>query len=98
MHILYKPASLSHRTRLIDGVNVVEEKLAKPRTVSSGGGSRGSAAGTGSAASSSEETPRPGPEQPPAGHQDWISDVVLCQASQCFLVSASCDGVIKVWK
>lgn len=93
------PAHLMYRTRLIDGVNVViEEKQTRPRTTSSGPGSRGSTAGVGSAASSSEETPRPGPEQPPAGHQDWISDVALCQASQCFLISASCDGVIKVWK
>lgn len=97
-HDNLNPSHLVYKTRLLDGVNVVEEKQTRPRTASSGPGSRGSGAGSGSAASSNEETPRPGPEQPPAGHQDWISDVILCQASQCFLVSASCDGVIKVWK
>ncbi|CAH1967764.1 unnamed protein product [Acanthoscelides obtectus] len=45
-----------------------------------------------------EEVPRPGPEPPAAGHRDTISDIVLCKASQCFLVTSSRDGVIKVWK
>lgn len=45
-----------------------------------------------------EEYPKPGPEQPSAGHRDCISDIALCKASQCFMVSASKDGVIKVWK
>lgn len=99
-HDNLKPTHLVYKTRLIDGINVVEEKQIRQRTVSSGPGSRGSygSAGAASAASNSEEKSRAGPEQPPAGHQDWISDLTLCQASQCFLVSASCDGVIKVWK
>lgn len=45
-----------------------------------------------------EEIPRPGPEPPAAGHRDCISDIAMCKASQCFLVTASRDGVIKVWK
>ncbi|XP_018572792.1 phosphoinositide 3-kinase regulatory subunit 4 isoform X2 [Anoplophora glabripennis] len=45
-----------------------------------------------------EEVPRAGPDPPPAGHRDCISDVVLCKASQCFLVTSSRDGVVKVWK
>ncbi|KAJ8984786.1 hypothetical protein NQ317_003699 [Molorchus minor] len=45
-----------------------------------------------------EEIPRAGPEPPPAGHRDCISDIVLCKASQCFLVTSARDGVIKVWK
>ncbi|XP_060527972.1 phosphoinositide 3-kinase regulatory subunit 4 [Cylas formicarius] len=45
-----------------------------------------------------EEIPRAGPEPPAAGHRDCISDVALCKASQCFIVTASRDGVIKVWK
>ncbi|KAG8224648.1 hypothetical protein J437_LFUL003082 [Ladona fulva] len=52
----------------------------------------------GQAFSSGQDCPRPGPEQPPAGHHDWISDVALCQATQCFLLTGSRDGVIKVWK
>ncbi|XP_008197837.2 phosphoinositide 3-kinase regulatory subunit 4 isoform X2 [Tribolium castaneum] len=47
---------------------------------------------------SSEEGPRGGPEQPPAGHRDCITDITLCKASQCFMVSSSRDGIIKVWK
>lgn len=46
----------------------------------------------------SEEVPRAGPEPPAAGHRDCISDIALCKASQCFMVTASRDGVIKVWK
>lgn len=45
-----------------------------------------------------EEGPRAGPEQPPAGHRDCITDITLCKASQCFMISSSRDGVIKVWK
>ncbi|KAG5888474.1 hypothetical protein JTB14_022104 [Gonioctena quinquepunctata] len=45
-----------------------------------------------------EEIPRPGPEPPAAGHRDCISDIAMCKASQCFLVTSSRDGVIKVWK
>lgn len=45
-----------------------------------------------------EEVPRAGPDPPPAGHKDCISDVLLCKATQCFLVTSSRDGVVKVWK
>lgn len=41
---------------------------------------------------------RAGPEPPPAGHRDSVSDMILCKASQCYLVSSSRDGVIKIWK
>ena len=37
-------------------------------------------------------------ETPPMGHLDAISDITLCQASQCLVVSASFNGHIKVWK
>ncbi|KAJ3642279.1 hypothetical protein Zmor_025079 [Zophobas morio] len=47
---------------------------------------------------SGEDAPRGGPEQPPAGHRDCITDIALCKASQCFMVSASRDGIVKVWK
>ncbi|KAJ8321097.1 hypothetical protein KUTeg_002684 [Tegillarca granosa] len=45
-----------------------------------------------------EDIPRRGPEMPPSGHQDIISDVNLCQASQCLVLTGSRDGVVKVWK
>ncbi len=36
---------------------------------------------------------------PPAGHADVVADLTLVQAStQTYLVSASKDGVVKVWK
>lgn len=41
----------------------------------------------------------PGPKESPAGHRDMITDITMCRTpSQCFLVSSSRDGVIKVWK
>lgn len=35
---------------------------------------------------------------PPSGHADVISDITMVQGSQSYIVSASKDGVIKVWK
>jgi hypothetical protein len=35
---------------------------------------------------------------PPVGHADVISDITMVQGSQSYLVSASKDGVVKVWK
>lgn len=34
-------------------------------------------------------------EAPSMGHLDAISDITLCQASQCLVVSASFNGHIK---
>ena len=51
-----------------------------------------------SRAANNEDVPRRGPESPAEGHHDIISDVSLCQTSQCFLISCSRDGVVKVWK
>jgi phosphoinositide-3-kinase regulatory subunit 4 len=79
------PSSVAYKPRLIDGTNVILEVPVKPRA-SQGSNIRG------------EESPRPGPDQPQAGHHDGISDIAMCQASQCFLLSGSRDGVIKVWK
>lgn len=45
-----------------------------------------------------DDAPRRGPEAPPQGHRDIISDINLCQASQCMVITGSRDGVIKVWK
>lgn len=74
--------TLSYNTRLIDGTPVVCEEAVPVRKHMEGG----------------EEVPRAGPEPPAAGHRDCISDIVLCKATQCFLVTSSRDGVIKVWK
>ncbi|KAK9879938.1 hypothetical protein WA026_008448 [Henosepilachna vigintioctopunctata] len=45
-----------------------------------------------------EEIPRAGPEPPATGHKDTVSDIVICKATQAFVVTSSRDGVIKVWK
>ncbi|KAG8181600.1 hypothetical protein JTE90_017721 [Oedothorax gibbosus] len=45
---------------------------------------------------SSEEAPRP--LTPPVGHYDIISALATIQTSQPLIVSASKDGVVKVWK
>ncbi|XP_054259125.1 phosphoinositide 3-kinase regulatory subunit 4 isoform X2 [Macrosteles quadrilineatus] len=76
--------NFTYKCRMIDGTNVVQEVQ------------RGSGAPT--KAPTGEESPRAGPDPPPPGHYDGITDLAMCQASQCFLVSAARDGVIKVWK
>lgn len=68
---------------MIDGTNVVYESHSKPAPPPKGG---------------VEESPRAGPDPPPPGHYDGVTDLSMCQASQCFLLSAARDGVIKVWK
>ncbi|XP_052760753.1 phosphoinositide 3-kinase regulatory subunit 4-like [Mya arenaria] len=45
-----------------------------------------------------DDTPKRGPEAPPQGHNDIITDVSLCQASQCLVITASRNGIVKVWK
>ena len=47
---------------------------------------------------STEDVPRRGPEAAPQGHIDIITDVNICQASQCLVLTASKNGVVKVWK
>ena len=32
------------------------------------------------------------------GHTDWLTDMILCQSQQTLLVTASNDGVMKIWK
>lgn len=68
---------------MIDGTNVVQEVHAKPAAPKPNAG---------------EESPRAGPDPPPSGHHDGVTDVSMCQASQCFLLTAARDGVVKVWK
>ena len=74
-----KLSTISCRSRLIDGTEVIQETYTKKQV-------------------SSEDIPRGGPEAPPQGHHDIISDIGLCQTSQCLVVTASRDGVVKVWK
>ncbi|KAJ8354332.1 hypothetical protein SKAU_G00218990 [Synaphobranchus kaupii] len=48
--------------------------------------------------SSTEDTPRRGPESLPVGHHDIITDIATFQTTQGFIVTASRDGIVKVWK
>ncbi|XP_014259628.1 phosphoinositide 3-kinase regulatory subunit 4 [Cimex lectularius] len=73
----------SYKCRLIDGTNVVHEVQTKCKQKGP----------------SVEESPRAGPDQPATGHHNTITDITMCQgSSQCFMVTAARDGVIKVWK
>lgn len=63
------------------------------------GASGSSASNAGSVGSGEEQQPRSGPEQPAAGHNDVIGDLLVCRTQkQTFVASASRDGVIKLWK
>lgn len=85
----------SCRSRLIDGTKVINELKMDDSAGSSGGASRLTAG----ASSSQEDSPRTGPETPPMGHIDGITDLVLCKNQrQMFIASSSRDGVIKLWK
>ncbi|XP_040103086.1 phosphoinositide 3-kinase regulatory subunit 4 [Oryx dammah] len=46
----------------------------------------------------SDDGPRRGPESLPVGHHDIITDVATFQTTQGFIVTASRDGIVKVWK
>ncbi|XP_061050672.1 phosphoinositide 3-kinase regulatory subunit 4 isoform X4 [Eubalaena glacialis] len=46
----------------------------------------------------SDDAPRKGPESLPVGHHDIITDVATFQTTQGFIVTASRDGIVKVWK
>ena len=45
-----------------------------------------------------DDIPRRGPDSPPVGHHDIITDISMCQTAQCFIVTSARDGVVKVWK
>lgn len=45
-----------------------------------------------------EDSPRRGPDALPVGHHDIITDVATFQTTQGFIVTASRDGIVKVWK
>ncbi|KAJ8665411.1 hypothetical protein QAD02_007073 [Eretmocerus hayati] len=100
------PSSLVYERRLIDGTDVVQEKLPGAKEVVGGG----AASGASSAATTmlrrmddsvsglrrmEEGVPIPGPESPHPGHHDTISAVAMCNT--CIL-TGSTDGLIQVWK
>lgn len=83
---------LIHRSRPIDGTYVIQEIC---------NGNQQSSTGAAGASSriNVDEVPKPGPELPSVGHNDVITDLVLCRTQkQTFVASSSRDGVIKLWK
>ncbi|GBN01215.1 Phosphoinositide 3-kinase regulatory subunit 4 [Araneus ventricosus] len=72
----------TYNRRLIDGTEVICEHGPKDEKASS----------------SSEDQPRRYPETPPVGHYDIISAISTIQTTQPLILSASKDGVVKVWK
>lgn len=81
-----------HSSRPIDGTYVIQE-------IYNGNQSQPSGSGGTSSRVNIEDTHKPGPELPSAGHNDVITDLVLCRTQkQTFVASSSRDGVIKLWK
>ncbi|KAH7956510.1 hypothetical protein HPB52_010151 [Rhipicephalus sanguineus] len=74
--------SFSYKSNLIDGTKVIQEVYSSRPRKDQ----------------PSSEQPKRYPEQPPTGHNDCISDIGIVQTSQTFIVSASKNGVVKVWK
>ena len=79
-------------SRPIDGTHVIQEIYnANPSTLNNSGGS--------SSRINTEDSLKPGPDLPSPGHNDVITDLVLCRTQkQTFVASSSRDGVIKLWK
>lgn len=72
----------SFSCRLIDGTEVICENYFRLKPEKT----------------TSEDQPRRYPETPPVGHHDIISSISVMQTSQPLILSASKDGVVKVWK
>lgn len=82
-----------YRDRLIDGTRVIQEHSQKSSQKDKQMESDRQGLAMGDNAQMAA-----GPELPPPGHRDTITDITMCQTSQCFLVTSSYDGIIKVWK
>uniref|UniRef100_A0A182P1N3 non-specific serine/threonine protein kinase n=1 Tax=Anopheles epiroticus TaxID=199890 RepID=A0A182P1N3_9DIPT len=68
-------------------------------TAPSGGTAAGPGGGASERGSRPDDEHRVGPEMPAHGHNDVISDLLMCRtAKQTFIASSSRDGVIKLWK
>ncbi|KAK7079720.1 phosphoinositide-3-kinase, regulatory subunit 4, partial [Halocaridina rubra] len=78
----YLQCPISYSSRVVDGTEVIVETLSRPRT----------------SASSGDDTPRRGPDQPPPGHKDTIQDVTVMNEPQRLVITAARDGTIKMWK
>ena len=45
-----------------------------------------------------DDVPKRGPDKPPTGHHDCITDLAVITNPQHFLISSARDGSIKIWK
>jgi len=87
--------SVSYETRLVDGTRVIQEQLAKTKRDSGEAVSQPTSAQP----SGSDHKFRSGEQHAvPVHHHDIITDIAMVHLHQTFLVSASRDGVVKVWK
>ena len=88
----------SFSLRLVDGVEVIQESqfsVTNPAAgIASGLASDALTSGAPSATLGITLTDY----SPPSGHADAISDITMVHGSQPYVISASKDGVIKVWK
>lgn len=76
--------SCSYKCRLVDGVKVVHEVRSKTNTRTP---------------TDAEGPPRAGPDPPPVGHHNSITDIAIVSGTgSSLLASGSSDGIIKVWK
>lgn len=96
----------SNRSRLIDGTHVIQENDSDNQSPTHNLNSTVTTSAVATTASnlssrggSFDENIRTGPPLPPVGHNDVITDLVLCKTQkQTFIASSSRDGVIKLWK
>jgi len=90
--------NVSYGLRLVDGVEVIQESqfsVTNPAAgIASGLASDALTSGAPSATLGITLTDY----SPPSGHADAISDITMVHGSQPYVISASKDGVIKVWK
>ena len=87
-----------HRSRLIDGTHVIQENDGDNQSPTHNVNSVAAAAAA-SLRANTDENIRTGPPLPASGHNDVITDLVLCKTQkQNFIASSSRDGVIKLWK
>ncbi|CRK88989.1 CLUMA_CG002618, isoform A [Clunio marinus] len=82
--------NVSYSSRVIDGTYVIQELY---------NGNQSPTTGSVNSSRINIEDHKPGPDLPVFGHNDVITDLVLCRTQkQTFIASSSRDGVIKLWK
>lgn len=86
MDPLHYPVVVSHQSRLIEGTDVIAEVYGTLRQQH-----EEPAAGV-------DQAPKRGHDTPHPGHHDTITDINVCKPNQCFMITSSRDGVVKVWK